>query len=210
MFFLRASKEAIWQFRPSIPFFNTNEASVFILTYSPEINSQQPFALTPNLINSFEPGDLRRDIWVNEILFDSVKYFYPFKYKQNSGPLTEYSIVFRLAEMYLIRSESRARLDNLGGSIADLDSVRNRAKIPLIGNINYGISKDSLLLNIEHERRIEFFSEWGHRWLDLKRTGRVDVVLEDRIGYDSNMKIYPIPQSEMDRNPFLSRQNEGY
>lgn len=208
--FLGTSKEAIWQFKPSVPFFNTNESGVFILQYSPEINSLQPFALTSSFISSFESGDLRKIKWVSGLLYDSVNYFYPFKYKIYYGPLTEYSMVFRLAEMYLIRSESRSQLDDLNGSIADLDSIRNRAKLPLIGNIEPDISKDSLLLIIEHERQIELFSEWGHRWLDLKRTGRADVLFENRTGYDSNMKLYPIPQSEIDRNPFLKKQNDGY
>jgi hypothetical protein len=115
-----------------------------------------------------------------------------------------------LAEQILIRAEARARLDNLGGAIADVDNVRKRAGLPLIADTNAAITKDELLAVIAHEKQIELFSEWGHRWLDLKRTGRADALFNGYSGYTPDYKLYPVPKNEFDRNPFLGRQNDGY
>jgi hypothetical protein len=82
--------------------------------------------------------------------------------------------------------------------------------VPLISQTNPDIDKDNLILTIEHERQIEFFTEWGHRWFDLKRTGRADKVLGGMEGYTSDAKLYPIPQSEIEKAPFLGKQNDGY
>jgi starch-binding outer membrane protein, SusD/RagB family len=66
------------------------------------------------------------------------------------------------------------------------------------------------MLEIEQQRRFELFSEWSHRWLDLKRTGRADVVLGgSKSGWQSTDALFPIPQQEIDRNRQLT-QNQGY
>ncbi len=39
------------------------------------------------------------------------------------------------------------------------------------------IGSEQCLQAIEHERQTELFTEWGHRWIDLKRTNRADAVL---------------------------------
>jgi len=59
------------------------------------------------------------------------------------------------------------------------------------------------------ERRAELFTEWGHRWLDLRRTGRADRVLGGKAGWKSTDELYPIPASELLANPYLT-QNVGY
>jgi hypothetical protein len=71
-----------------------------------------------------------------------------------------------------------------------------------------------LLTAIMKERRVEFFSEWGHRWLDLKRSGMVDSVMEvvtpQKGGsWEGYKKLYPIPENDRQLNPHLS-QNAGY
>ncbi|TWV94298.1 RagB/SusD family nutrient uptake outer membrane protein [Chitinophaga pinensis] len=73
---------------------------------------------------------------------------------------------------------------------------------------------EELMQVIQHERRIELFSEWGHRWMDLKRTHHVDDVMKKAaIAKGTDWAIYaqwyPIPRSEIILNKHLS-QNEGY
>lgn len=62
-----------------------------------------------------------------------------------------------------------------------------------------------------NERQKELFCEMGHRWFDLKRTGKIDSVLSIEKGnhWQSTDALFPIPQTEIDRNPFL-KQNPGY
>jgi hypothetical protein len=72
-------------------------------------------------------------------------------------------------------------------------------------------TQSSLLLVIEQERRIEFFAEWGHRWLDLKRTNRADPILGalKPATWQPTDVLWPIPQDQINLNPSLT-QNPGY
>ena len=66
-----------------------------------------------------------------------------------------------------------------------------------------------------NEYRHEFVME-GHRWFDLKRTGRLlEVINEDfeNLGLAFSVEEYelllPIPQGQIDTDPNL-KQNSGY
>lgn len=205
--FLKNSSEAIWQLKPLAASRNTNEGNIFILTGTPRYS-----ALTTELINSFENGDLRRQKWIGEMTVGENTWYYPYKYKIQNGatPLEEYSMVLRLAEQYLIRAEARCMQNNLPAAISDIDIIRQRSNLPLIAAENPSISKNDLLIAIEQERRNELFTEWGHRWLDLKRTDRADPILSAiKPGWQSTDILYPIPQSEVLVNPNIE-QNLGY
>jgi hypothetical protein len=116
-------------------------------------------------------------------------------------------VVFRLAEMYLIRAEARSKQNNTTGARNDLNVLRARAKAPLITSA----SQSQLIQLIEDERRYELAFE-GHRWYDLVRTNRAKAVMS---AFSSNWKdayeLWPIPQREILNNPALvGNQNPGY
>lgn len=201
--FLKNATESIWQLIPVTPNINTREGNIFISTTIP-----QSVSLRTELLDAFEEGDLRRTGWVGSVTIEPNTFYFPFKYKVKSGsPLTEYYTVLRLAEQYLIRAEARAQQNIISGAQADTNVIRNRAGLP---NTTAN-DKASLLLAIEQERRIELFSEWGHRWMDLKRTNRADTVLSTlkAPNWQSTDTLYPIPQSELNNNINLI-QNDGY
>jgi len=213
--FLRNSKEAILQFQPTIANRNSQDATTFILTGAP--SSGRPFYLSSSLVNAFEPGDIRRSNWVASMTVGTVTYFYPNKYKANTIAVTtpstlpsEYATAMRLSEQYLIRAEARAQQDNFSGARDDLNLVRARAGLaPLSFN-----DRTSLITAILKEKRIELFSEWGHRWLDLKRTGQVDAVMAMatplKAGtWSSHKQLFPVPEYELRMNPNMI-QNSGY
>ncbi len=210
--FLANSSEAIWQLQPVRPEQVTMQGQLFILA-TPPASSFGGVSLRDGLLTSFETGDDRRTAWVGTYLDGDQAYYYPNKYKYRAYAttnLTEYAMVLRLAEQYLIRAEARVQQDKLALAIADVDAIRNRAGLPLIGNTNPSIGKSDLLLAIEQERRIEFFAEWGHRWLDLKRTDRANAVLSSiKTDWQETDVLYPIPLSEILVNPNLT-QNLGY
>jgi hypothetical protein len=209
--FLENSPEAIWQLKPANLYYNTNEGIVFILNQDPMINPARPFGISDDIMSSFEVGDRRKDKWVGAFPVENGDpYYFPYKYKADYGQTGEASMVLRLAEVYLTRAEARAENNNLTGAIADLDSVRSRAGVSLISDTNPGISKDELVMVILREREVELFGEWGHRWFDLKRTGRADILLSVHGDYSEDDKLYPIPRSEFEKNPKLGLQNLGY
>jgi hypothetical protein len=208
------SPEAIWQLRPVSQTINTQEGYNFILTNVPANDYKAYNALSADLLASFESNDQRRDNWVSSFTSEVGTWYYPYKYKVqggNGGPLEEYSVVFRLAEQYLIRAEARAKQGNVTDAIGDVDAIRGRAGLPLVADTEGDISADDLLAVIAHERRIELFTEWGHRWLDLKRTGQANTVLPTlKPAWNPDDRILPLPQIERNRNPRLGNQNPGY
>jgi hypothetical protein len=201
--FLKNSAETIWQLKPVMPGTNTNDARAYILNGPPN-NA----ALSDELLNGFETGDRRRLAWIDSVSNGTSWYYFPFKYKAvTNNDLAEYQMVLRLAEQYLIRAEARAHLDDISGSQNDLNVIRNRAGLPN----TTATDQASLLLAIEHERQIELFTEWGHRWFDLKRTGRSTAVLEPlkSPNWQVTDTLFPIPRIEITNNPKLT-QNPGY
>jgi hypothetical protein len=210
--FLGNSSEAIWQLKPVNPIYNTYDAYYFVLLGAPG-TSQNPVALSSNLISSFEVNDKRFISWVGTKVSGGITYYYPYKYKVNlrNQSLTEYLMVFRLAEQYLIRAEARAQQENVSGSQSDLNAIRTRAGLP---NTTAN-DKASLLTAIAHERQVEMFTEWGHRWFDLKRTGMVDAIMSvitpSKGGgvWNSNKALMPLPLGDLQADQNL-KQNPGY
>jgi hypothetical protein len=211
--FLKNSKEAIWQLQPvgSGTESNTGAGGIFILPPSGPSDAT-PFYLSNNLANSFESGDMRKVNWLNSVTVGITTYYYPFKYKLgavNTSP-SEYTMVFRLGEQYLIRAEARVQQGNFQGAISDLNAIRTRARL---GSTTAN-TQSSLLSAIQQERRVELFTEWGDRWFNLKRTKTIDAVMtgvtpQKGGTWSPNWQWYPIPLSELAANPKLV-QNQGY
>jgi hypothetical protein len=207
--FVATSREAIWQLKPNISGVNTWEGRNFILNTAPSVGESNSSALRSDLLNVFENGDLRRSRWIDSILFGGIHVFYfPYKYKvKSNNELKEYCVILRLAEQYLIRAEARLQQGNLVGARSDINIIRKRAGLP-----ETAVSTVEGLLNeILHERQVELFTEWGHRWLDLKRLKQSEKVLgkSKRGFWDATDTLYPIPLNQILLNNNLT-QNQGY
>jgi hypothetical protein len=208
--FLANSQEAILQLQtPDVYPYSTAEGNYF------NFNNVNVW-ITPQLMNAFEPNDLRRAYWV-DTTYAAYSYYFPNKYQSSSytasqGNVTENYNLLRLAEQYLIRAEAEANGagGGTGASLTDLNVIRHRAGLP---NLSDSIPGFSLMAAVQQEWRIEFFAEWGHRWLDLKRWGNALQTL-DSITYkmgniDSSQLLYPISSVELRTDPNLV-QNPGY
>jgi len=196
--FLKNSRSAVLQFWMKDGY--TFAGQTFIPS-----NTFSFYPLSTDFINSIEPGDKRKSAWTNTFTYAGSLYNYPYKYKRRiatTGDSAEYVMVLRLEEQYLISAEAKCQLNNIDWAIEDLNIIRSHAGLPPLGSLN----KADCLLAIEKERRIEMFSEWGDRWLSLKRTGRISTIKND---WKPSAALYPIPQQERNRDPNLT-QNEGY
>lgn len=210
--FLANSREAIWQLQPVNVAGGRNTWEGF--TSTPASPTGTPlFRLdTLNLIRKFETGDQRLAKWTDfRKTTAGATIYLPLKYKirtVTTGVVSEYSMVMRVAEQFLIRAEARVQQDKLETGRADLDSVRMRSGL-LALPVN--LDKAALIRAVEQERKVELFAEWGHRWFDLKRTGRSSAVLGPikGVNWQATDTIYPIPSDARRTNVFLT-QNEGY
>lgn len=202
--FWDGSKEAIWQMPYTTNYNQTADAQYLQSSYG----SPPSYAMTASLANAFETGDLRKSKWMDSVKVNGVTYYYARKYKNTySGTPIEDYMFFRLGEQYLIRGEALAHLDQLDSARSDIDTIRARAGL----GGTPAVTKEEVLLAIEQERRVELFCELGHRWYDLKRTGRAaDVITAEKTtGWQATDALYPIPLQEMQTNPFMI-QNPGY
>ncbi len=202
--FLKDCTATIWQFSPKLSGNNADEGAVFAFQSGPP-----PFVgLNADLYNSFDTNDLRKSHWIASVTDGTSTWYHANKYKQNSntGTSVEYSIVFRLAEQYLIRAEARARQGELSNAKQDLNMVRSLAGLP---NTTANTAID-IIAAVQQERQHELFTEYGHRFFDLKRNGMLNSVLSViKTGWNSTDSDWPIPETELLANPNLT-QNPGY
>ncbi|MFI0428767.1 RagB/SusD family nutrient uptake outer membrane protein [Mariniflexile sp. HMF6888] len=214
--FLKDAASTIWQFKPDAEGENA-DGDQFIIIGSPitVLSDLLYFAFESGTI--FSPGDQRQSgetAWIKEVSTSLGTFRHAYKYKErgltfspNGTPSSkEYPIQLRLAEQYLIRGEARAHLGDIPGAQADINAIRNRAGL---GNTTAS-TLEALLEAILQERRVELFTEKGHRWFDLKRMGKAKEVLEPiKPGWRDTDILLPIPESEILLNPNLT-QNDGY
>jgi hypothetical protein len=211
--FLRGSKEAIWQINTAGGAYDNY--TIFAGINVPTANTAltRITQLRPELYNAFETGDTRKTAWVGTGTISGTTFNYDYKYKSTSTPTGTAAIedymLLRLAEQYLIRAEARAQQDNLSGAIDDINAIRARAGLTGVGVT----TKNDVLLAIEQERRVELFGEgYGHRWIDLVRTGRVNAVMttEKPDTWKSTSELLPIPSTELANNPALTPNPSNY
>jgi hypothetical protein len=219
--FLSTSKEAIWQIQSIDPAINTYDGKGFILTEAP--NSFQPVSLSDFELQVFTPGDQRRTDWIGEIDVEGTIYKYANKYKitVDFSEKKECLMVFRLAEQYLIRAESRAESEDLSGAISDINKILTRARSAVtvdipnpLPDLPVTLTKEQILEQVLAERQAELFTEWGNRWFDLKRTNKIDNVMAavspvKGSSWDSYKALFPLPQAELLYNHNMT-QNTGY
>jgi starch-binding outer membrane protein, SusD/RagB family len=134
----------------------------------------------------------------------------PFPFKQrlaNGWSSPNNFILLRLADVILLQAEAKNEQNDLDGARTDLNSIRTRVNLPATNASNKDEMRDAIML----ERRLELAFE-GHRWFDLKRSGKAVAAMNainSNYQVDENKLLWPIPQTEMDRNPNLV-QNSGY
>lgn len=176
---------------------------------------------TNEMFQSYEAGDLRRDVSMATSYVLSgreTKHNYILKYRSTPASNLDADvnwIVLRYADVLLMYAEAL----NEVGFVADgpafefLNQIRTRAGLPNVSSTNANAAlrisnQAEFRLAVEKERRSELAFE-GHRWFDLVRTGRAIQVLASK-GMQAYQALFPIPQSQIDINPALMTQNPGY
>ncbi len=140
---------------------------------------------------------------------------YPFinKYRKFDEGSNQNYIFIRLADIILLKAEALNENGDMQGALQLVNQIRKRAKLADAT----AAGKEEMKAVIAKERRLELAFE-GHRWYDLKRTGKAIEVMNnavgptgEKLGYNltNDRLLWPIPQSELDKNTKLS-QNPGY
>ncbi|QEC44207.1 RagB/SusD family nutrient uptake outer membrane protein [Pseudobacter ginsenosidimutans] len=204
--FKKSGKHIIWQLKPLANGAATKEVQQYYH------NNAAPtgYALSENLVNAFSDDDLRKKNWMLIATFNQQTWHLPWKYQVRLDNTSEYSIVFRLEEVYLLLAEAYAQQnlpDKITEALTYVNAIKDRAGIPIL---NGQYSKEDLLSEIIVESRKEFFSEMGHRFLDLKRLNRLPILVTAKPNWKDYHIIWPLPQKELLLNSNLLPQNYGY
>lgn len=138
--------------------------------------------------------------------------------------------LLRLADVKLAVAEAYLATGNAGEALNQVNDIRKRARESTPDGSESPVPADLPSVTMEdimHERFLELAGEEGHRWTDLRRwhaAGYIDLATwtaEDfgfpfdpgLFAFDvSKHLLFPIPQSELDRNPLMveSGNNPGY
>ncbi|HTF17816.1 MAG TPA: RagB/SusD family nutrient uptake outer membrane protein [Chryseolinea sp.] len=203
------------------------------------INSLKPAAgqgtyVNPDLVNDYEPNDIRKDLSVKFGDDVKAKAWFITKYRDASSTAGTNGfggndfILMRYADIILMLAEVNERLGNSAAAIGYLDQSRKRAGLPDYATSNadpvYNARYSTLRSAILHERRVELAFE-NHRLFDLLRTfganpqefvdymtskNQADLGISDLNNVGTKDIYYPIPFDEYKLDPDKMYQNAGY
>jgi hypothetical protein len=110
-------------------------------------------------------------------------------YNSNTAPIP----VIRNEELILLRAEARIFTNDLPGAVDDLDLIRTMSGglAPYSGPVTVPALVDELLYN----RRYSLLFEGGHRWIDMRRFGRLDDLPLDLPDHTVQPR-FPYPEAE--------------
>lgn len=160
------------------------------------------FARDSAILDIYAEQDKRRDFTVKK---GSGNNYFMGKFP-NFSPASQNVTVIRLAEIYLIHAEAKARVDNTVSTTAynSLKAVQTRAgvSVPIdaYGNLEKFISA------VQEEKEKELMFE-GETWFDFSRTKLALKKYENL--KDENFLLYPIPSAQISLGTGLT-QNPGY
>lgn len=199
---------------------------------SPFNGASEAMHVSNNLINAYEPGDIRKEVTIatnlniNGIIDKNYWFikFLHYDYKPQSTDDWAVNLpIMRYTDVLLLYAEclNEELYDSNGDAFLIINKVRKRANLPSLNKENTPSQAD-FRKALKKERRIEFAYE-GLRWPDLVRWGDAKVTMnaffqdsDEGAGIYSMdgdyRNIYAIPGEEMTRynNTKIMWQNPGY
>ncbi len=154
-------------------------------------------------------NDIRKDLFFYDYSMPDDDFLMKYSHQsQDPDSEDQYSqflesniLIFRLADVYLLRAEAYAKLDNSTAAVTDLNLIRSKAGVPAYTG---GTDRASLLKALFEERAIEFVGE-GHSGFDRIR---MDYYYEGVSWMNTNRikkrgYFWPISPSIISNNPSI-------
>ena len=185
-------------------------------------STQKFFNASPDLLDAFTPGDLRKKHYIVTEYRNDAIYLplgkYQIEANHEPGNSNSFGQAFRLAEAYLNAAEAAVMNDEEGLARTLIEELRQkRFNEENYTPIDPTLTGDALLERIRLERRLELCFE-GHRAIDLYRNGKAidrrfggahcyDVLEPEELDYlypyyipYDEVSVSGIPQNE--KNPY--------
>jgi starch-binding outer membrane protein, SusD/RagB family len=187
------------------------------------------------MVQSYENGDLRKDISIGYFARKTTPLYYVKKYDHDADAqfarTPDNWPVYRYADALLMLAEAINEQGFKPGEPFNLlNQVRNRAGLASLTTADAS-TQDAFRYALLRERRIELAFE-NHRWFDLVRSGKAIEILtahgeRERVNptipppsflpitsesfrISEDKLIFPVPINELEKNPNLLPQNGKY
>ena len=180
----------------------TSQAATYLFTVV-----HNSLSLAPTFYDTFDSNDLRKSHWVNNLTINGVTYHQPFKYKIKLNNTEEYGVFYRLEEAYFYLAEAFAYQEKTSDAAEVINIIRNKRGV---SDLPLNLSKDAFITELLREANKEFFTEGGHRFLDLKRNGRIQDLASLKSTWKTYNDLFPIPEKQTLINKNLLPNNPGY
>jgi tetratricopeptide (TPR) repeat protein len=167
-------------FGPVYPIVTRNTENIYAKQFSNVWSFfSNDFVLTPETVSLFGPSDLRRNFYSNNAYAGGA---FPNNLLRRIGPsASQYGVL--VPDIYLLKMECEARLDNLGEAVTDLEHFRSHRMPTTDAEIPMSIANDQgALVRFILEERIREFAVQGFRWFDMRRLS-VDPLYNDMVDY---------------------------
>jgi hypothetical protein len=128
----------------------------------------------PGLIEDAEAGDARLSKFAQRVEnpASSAGVEFPGNYQDARWASNISSIPYiRNEELILIYAEANLMTGNTGEAVDAINIIRNAHNL---SDYSGDTSMDGILEEILHQRRYSLWAEGGHRWVDLRRTDKLD------------------------------------
>ncbi|MDM1352137.1 RagB/SusD family nutrient uptake outer membrane protein [Myroides marinus] len=201
--FKKTAKSTIWQISPLLNTNITPEASYYI---SERLTSNSS-AINQHLLDSFDTNDLRLKNWTKKLTQNQKEIFQVYKYKNYQNNPDEFSIFFRLEQVYLMLAESQIHQEKISEAISTLNKLRVKRGLNAISN---SITKDNAIEILLQEYNKEFFTESGMRFFSLKRHNKLNKLIEIKTNWKEFYQLFPIHEKQLQINKNLLPNNPGY
>ncbi|AOM79341.1 RagB/SusD family nutrient uptake outer membrane protein [Pedobacter steynii] len=199
------SPDGSWQpsdpqaFGPAgMPFESNGGSEESVLTmYMPTLtlSSANSFVFNPETAALYDPSDYRLQIYSDTEIFGTVI----FKNGMRRYPRFGAEVGISLPDMYLMRAELKARANDLGGAIADVQLLRaNRMPESEVAVPALVAGNQQSLVRFILEERIREFALKGMRWYDMRRLWN-DPLYGNTI--NKTHKIYSASGAEVETYP---------
>jgi hypothetical protein len=118
-------------------------------------------------------------------------------YNTNVDPIP----IIKNEELILLRAEANIGLNDLAAAVTDIDLIRTTSGglPPYAG----AVTQEALLDELLYNKRYSLLFEGGHRWIDLRRYGRLGTDLPLALATHKRFDKFPYPLNEC-----LARSNQ--
>lgn len=135
-------------------------------SYNGNLTGNNGLVLTPAAQALYTPGDFRLLFYTDRNPNNAVN---------AAGRIRKYGVSYsrwglQLADLYLLRAECKARLNDLGGAVADLEMLRKNRMTPATYAVPGTVAGNQpALIRFVIDERIREFAGEGYRWFDMRR-----------------------------------------